>query len=189
MNDRGQSRYAACGVVLVALAAIGSAGCSRSEAVRAESGSPDRVEITLVDRAQFDAVLAKLAGKVVFVDCWATWCGPCVDQLPHAAELARQHPDADFAVVTLNFDDPDESQQVRAVLERAGAKALTNLQSNFGGSSESMNVFEIASGALPHYKLFDRKGKLRRAFELDPSAKTQFTLSDVDQAVAELLAE
>ena len=64
-----------------------------------------------------------------------------------------------------------------------------NLQSKQGGSSDSMEVFEITSGALPHYKLFDRTGKLRRTFELDPAANEQFTPADIDAAVIKLLAE
>jgi hypothetical protein len=63
------------------------------------------------------------------------------------------------------------------------------LQCKSGTSSESFDAFEIASGALPHYKLYDRTGKLRRTFELDPSAKKQFTPADIDAAVTELLAE
>lgn len=180
MNDRGTARHGRSmtwGLALLTLALSALAGCTRNEPK------------SLVDRPGFDAELERLRGKVVLVDCWATWCGPCVDQLPHAAELAKQRPDRDFAVVTLNFDDPDAAEQVRSVLERVGASGLTNLQSRFGGSSESMDAFEIASGALPHYKLFDRQGKLRRTFELDPAAKQQFTPADIDAAVAALLAE
>jgi len=161
------------------------------EPAATESRPQDRVEITLVDRAEFDAVLARLAGKVVLVDCWATWCRPCVEQLPHSIELAKQHGAAGLAVVTLNFDDPDEVEQVRKILLNSGAgtAGVTNLQSKSGGSSEAMEAFEIASGALPHYKLIDRQGQLRRTFELDPTAKQQFTPADVDAAVANLLAE
>ena len=127
---------------------------------------------------------------MVLVDCWATWCGPCVEQLPHSVELAKKHAPA-LALVTLNFDDPDAAEQVGKVLAKAGADAagVTNLQSKLGSSSVSMDAFEIASGALPHYKLFDRQGKLRGSFELDPSATQQFTPADVDAAVAKLLGE
>ena len=97
-----------------------------------------------------------------------------------------------LAVVTLNFDDSDATDAVRKALATEPARAprsVTNLQSQLGGSSESMDAFEIASGALPHYKLFDREGKLRAAFELDPAAKKQFTPADIDAAVAKLLGE
>ena len=191
MNSRVRRHFAAGGLAIVALTICAVTGCSRGEPAATESRPQDRVEITLVDRAEFDAVLARLAGKVVLVDCWATWCRPCVEQLPHSIELAKQHGAAGLAVVTLNFDDPDEVEQVRKILLNSGAgtAGVTNLQSKSGGSSEAMEAFEIASGALPHYKLIDRQGQLRRTFELDPTAKQQFTPADVDAAVANLLAE
>ena len=65
----------------------------------------------------------------------------------------------------------------------------SGLISALGGGSKAAEAFEISGGALPHYKLFDRTGKLRRTFGVDPSATTQFTTADIDAAVAELLAE
>jgi len=78
---------------------------------------------------------------------------------------------------------------VRRALATVGAGPVTHLVSKFGGSPQSSEAFEVPGGALPHYKLYDRSGKLRRTFELDPSAKQQFTPADVETAVAELLAE
>jgi thiol-disulfide isomerase/thioredoxin len=182
-------------------------GCSQSDtaatkpaatkpAVVESTASTDRVEpppldLTIVDRAKFDAVLARANGKVILVDCWATWCLPCVEQLPHSIELAEQHGGDGLEVVTLNFDDTDAGESAKAILKKSGAPVehLTNLQTKFGGSTESMDAFEITSGALPHYKLFDRQGKLRQIFELDPSAKEQFKPADIASAVAALLAE
>jgi len=163
-------------------------------AAAATSTSPDRVELTLVDRAAFDAVLARARGNVILVDCWASWCLPCVEQLPHSIDLAKQHADDAFEVVTLNFDDVDSEDSdsaAAAILKRSGAPTahLTNLQTKFGSSTESMDAFEITGGALPHYKLYDRQGQLRKVFELDPSAEQQFTPADIDRAIANLLAE
>jgi len=94
-----------------------------------------------------------------------------------------------LAVVTLSMDDPSEMDPVRAQLLTSGAVGLTNLISEYGSGSQSAEAFEVPGGALPHYKLYDRSGKLRRTFGLDPSAKHQFTTADVDAAVAKLLAE
>ena len=188
MRHPHSGRLTACGLAKVAALLLLAVGCTQPP--------PDRVELTLVDRAEFDAVLSRFRGQVVLVDCWATWCLPCVEQLPHSIALARQHADAGFEVVTLNFDDVDAAVPVATspavmILKKSGAPAahLTNLQTKFGGSTESMDAFEIASGALPHYNLFDRTGQLRRTFELDPAAKKQFTTADIDAAVAELVAE
>jgi thiol-disulfide isomerase/thioredoxin len=189
MNERGRVSTVARGLVGLALSCCVIAGCSQS-AVAPRSTPLDRVEATLVDRGAFDAVLSGVRGKVVLVDHWASWCGPCIEQLPRSVELTKRNTPA-LALVTLNFDDPDAAEQVGTVLAKAGANAagVTNLQSKLGSSSESMDAFEIASGALPNYKLFDRQGKLRGTFELDPSAKKQYTPADVDAAVAKLLAE
>jgi hypothetical protein len=76
------------------------------------------------------------------------------------------------------------------VLASKGGEAQgTHYISRQGGSSASMDAFEITGGALPHYKLYDRSGKLRRTFALDPSAEKQFTHEDVSAAASELLSE
>ena len=194
MNDRGRSSLAAWRWVVVTLAGAALAGCSGNDNGGAtqhvvKPREPSAFQLQLVDRAGYDEVIARLKGKVVLVDCWATWCLPCVEQLPHTSELFRRHRDAGLAVVTLSMDEPADKDEVRAILLNNGAGSLSNLLSEYGGGSDAVDAFEVPGGALPHYKLYDRAGKLRRTFALDPAAKTQFTPADVDRAVAELLAE
>jgi thiol-disulfide isomerase/thioredoxin len=153
----------------------------------AEAG--EAVELKPVDRAQFDAELAGLRGKVVLVDFWATWCAPCLEQLPHTTALADERRGDGLAVVTMGMDDPDDAARLARMLATRGAAATTNFVSSYGGGSKGMEAFEIEGGALPQYRLYDRSGKLRRTFALDPAAKVQFTSDDVAAAVAELLAE
>jgi len=58
-----------------------------------------------------------------------------------------------------------------------------------GNAEKTFMDFIIEGGALPHYKLYDHRGKLRKTFAVDPLAERQFSLDDVDAAVEELLAE
>lgn len=44
-------------------------------------------------------------GKTVLVDFWGTWCGPCLDTIPHLIELQEEHPD-DLAVIGINYEAP-----------------------------------------------------------------------------------
>lgn len=168
-------------------------GCSQNENASVDTELQGRVEqhsavVTIVDRAGYDAALVSFKGRVVLVDCWATWCLPCLQQLPHTMQLGQQHDD--LAVVTLNFDSPTKSEQVAKMLTSKGGDTVgTHFISQQGGSPQSMDEFEISNGALPHYKLYDRTGKLRRTLELDPAAERQFTTADIDAAVAELLKE
>lgn len=191
MNDRVArvSRH----TFLVALV-FAMAGCSPAESTTATDEPQDRVGensvvVTIVDRAGFDAVLVNSRGRVVLVDCWATWCLPCLAQLPHTLELAQQYSVDGLEVVTLNFDGPKKQQQVEKVLTDRKAQHGTHMIVENGGSSQAMDDFEILGGALPHYKLYGRDGKLMRTFALDPSAEDQFSPEDVAAAVSAALAD
>jgi thiol-disulfide isomerase/thioredoxin len=147
------------------------------------------VELTPVDRAAYDAAIARHRGRVVLVDFWATWCLPCVEQLPHTLELGRRFRDRRLAVVTVSCDEPAEIEKVAQFLASKQAHAATNLISKFGGSPQTMEAFELSSGAVPFYKLYDRTGKLRQTFGIDPASKKQFTPADIEAATQQLLAE
>jgi thiol-disulfide isomerase/thioredoxin len=155
----------------------------------AAAAAAQNVELRAVDRAGFDVVLAELHGKVVLVDFWATWCGPCLEQLPHSVKLAAEHADAGLVVVTVNMDELEDVDIVkkRLVASGAGAAKTRNLASVDGGGTAAMEAFEITGGALPHYRLYDREGKLLKTFALDPSAPRQFTSEDVANAVRDAL--
>ena len=161
------------------------AGCG-SKMTR-EKATP--VTVTAVDRAGFDAAISRHRGKVVLVDFWATWCGPCVEQLPHTLELGHNLADRGLAVVTVSCDEPSETARVAEFLRSKEAGVATNLISQFGASQETMEAFEIANGAVPYYQLYDRSGKLRETFGIDPRAVKPFTSADIEAAVEKLLAE
>jgi thiol-disulfide isomerase/thioredoxin len=182
------------GCVLVALATGCGSKMTRDEAGKsAPNSSPSTAEIdvslTSVDRVAFDGAVAKQRGKVVLVDFWATWCGPCVEQLPHTLDLARELKDRGLAVITVSCDEPTEVDRVADFLRSKDAGKAINLISQFGGSTQTMEAFDISSGAVPYYQLYDRAGKLRQTFGISPTAKTQFTPADIDAAVKKLLAE
>jgi thiol-disulfide isomerase/thioredoxin len=147
------------------------------------------VQLLSVNRAGYDALIEKQRGKIVLVDFWATWCGPCVEQLPHTIELAGRLANRGLTVVTVSLDDPAESDRIREFLSSRGAGVATNLISQSGASPQSMEAFDISGGAVPHYKLYDRMGKLRHQYGVDPAATKQFTLQEIDAAIDGLLVE
>jgi len=50
------------------------------------------------------AKLSDLQGKVVVIDIWATWCGPCVQMIPHSRELVKKLKDKPFVLVSISAD-------------------------------------------------------------------------------------
>lgn len=206
MNNRDRVERAWQAPAVVALASALLAGCG-AKAVREQAPakppaeatpSPSRgraagegrsVALLPVDRAGYDAAITKLHGKVVLVDFWATWCLPCVEQLPHTLELGERFADRGLAVVTVSCDEPEEADRVNKFLNAKQAGGATNLISQFGGSPRTMDEFEITSGAVPFYKLYDRTGKLRQTFGIRPTSKKQFTPAEIEAAAEQLLAE
>jgi thiol-disulfide isomerase/thioredoxin len=138
-------------------------------------------EITLVpaDEKDLAALIAKNKGKVVFVDYWATFCGPCKKAFPHTVELHKKHQAEGLAVISVDFDLLEDEAKVKDFLQKQGA-TFDNLISKYdGGGTDANDAFGI--GPLPHLRLYDRKGTLRHKWE--------GKATDLDAKVKELLAE
>ncbi|MGZ0168243.1 MAG: thioredoxin domain-containing protein [Planctomycetales bacterium] len=150
--------------------------------------SADAANVTLrvVTPEQFQATVAQHAGKVVFVDFWATWCVPCRKAFPHTVELAAKHPD-DLAVISMSFDDPDAYEDALAFLKEQNA-TFENLSCSLGGGDESFTAYEIGDAGLPYFRLYNRKGELVQVFKNDIDAGKGVDESEVHKAIEALLA-
>ncbi|MBL9122786.1 MAG: TlpA family protein disulfide reductase [Planctomycetaceae bacterium] len=147
------------GETAAAAAATGPASPAPAPAATAE------ITLKPVDKAQLEAAIQAHAGQVVLVDFWATWCGPCKEQFPHTLELAHKYRDQGLAVISVSCDDADGQAGALEFLKSKGAD-IENLISTDG--IDAIDVLEIEGGALPHYRIYDRQGKLVKSFGPDP---------------------
>jgi thiol-disulfide isomerase/thioredoxin len=146
------------------------------------------IKLYPIDKVGYEAFLVHYPGKVVLVDFWATWCPKCREDFPHTVELDRKYGSDGLVVVSFACDDADQVEEILTFLREQQA-TFKNLRGVDGSNEKTFEDFQIAGGALPHYKLYDRQGKLSKTFAVDPDAERQFSLEDIDAAVQELLAE
>lgn len=67
---------------------------------------PAKLDFTLKDVEGKDVSFETFKGKVVVLDFWATWCGPCKVEIPHFIELQDKYRDKGLMIVGISVDDP-----------------------------------------------------------------------------------
>ncbi len=75
------------------------------EVIERETGKPMDLAFTAADGREVD--LAKLRGKVVLIDFWATWCGPCIAELPNVKKVYAEFRDRGFEVIGISLENAD----------------------------------------------------------------------------------
>ena len=154
----------------------------------ADEKADQNVTLQTVSRKQYEAIIQKHKGKVVLVDFWATWCVPCLQGYPKTLELARELKDDGLVVISVSMDEPDADtrEQVLEFLKKQKS-TIPNLISSLGGESEAMEAFDIDGGSLPHYKVYDRSGRLVKKIGVDLENPSDKLHEQVDVAVREAL--
>jgi len=101
--------------------------------------------------------LAALKGKVVLLDFWASWCGPCRQALPKLKQLQAVYGGEDFAVISVSEDD--DEQVWRAYV----AELQMTWAQRFDGNGALAHQYGVA--ALPNYILLGRDGNAIGQYE------------------------
>src|SRR5215472_15635925 len=116
------------------------------------SGLP---EFSMKDLRGHEISSAGLRGKVVLIDFWATWCGPCKKEMPGYQELLARYGPQGFVVIGFKFDTMKDTENPLSFAKRLGvqyplAVATNAIKQKFGGIE-----------GLPTTLLYDRRGVLR----------------------------
>jgi len=135
-------------------------------------GKPLNIKFKAVDGQEVE--LSKLQGKVVLLDFWATWCGPCRAELPRVKEVYEKLHAKGFEIVGISFD------KSKATLQSFVAKENMPWPQYFDGQYWDNKIGrKYGIESIPTMWLVDKKGHLR---EMDAREK-------LAELVEKLLAE
>ncbi len=127
-------------------------------------------DVKLKDLTGKDVALADLKGKVVFVNFWATWCGPCQEEIPSLIEMQNKYASKGFTVLGIAMDDEGKSVVAPFVAKEKyevnGQKVLINYPIVIG-SDEAADKFGGIMG-YPTSFLISRSGKQIMKFQGPP---------------------
>ena len=117
--------------------------------------------------------LGDLKGKIVVLDFWATWCGPCLASIPHSNELQKKY--ADKGVVIIAVCAPKGGEKMADTVKERNIEYAVALDN---GKGDTFAAYKADS--YPDYYIIDRKGNLRWGDVVN---------DDVEMAIELLLAE
>lgn len=161
----------------VAVTKTPSFGCSTKWAYKSEGKKGEMAEIEkeavtvkLASAEDLKALRQNSTGKLLLVDFWATWCGPCVKEFPEFQTIYRMYRHRPFDLVTVSANYPDAREAVTRFLKEQHASS-TNLL--FG----DMDIYKLMAAfdpdwnsAVPYTMLINPKGEVvyRIQGEIDP---------------------
>ncbi|HEY1992902.1 MAG TPA: redoxin domain-containing protein [Edaphobacter sp.] len=126
--------------------------------------------VTALDGSKFN--LDAMGGRVVLIDFWATWCGPCNEELPHMKKIAKEFAGQPLVIISVSWDS-DETKWKKFI-----DKNEMNWIQYRDADHHLSNLFQINS--IPHYFTIDSDGVL--------TAEMMGTGSDVEGKLKKLIA-
>ena len=142
-------------------------GCSTKWATKRESvkksqqdWAKEKVDLKLIDENGIKAIAKNDGKNLRLINVWATWCGPCVAELPEFVAMNRMYRQRGFELITISADAPVEQKKALEFLKKKQVAARNYL---FEGNDKYRlmdAVDEKSSGALPHTILIAPGGKV-----------------------------
>ena len=102
-------------------------------------------------------------GRVVVLNLWATWCGPCRNEFPALVEFEKRYRDRGLTVLAVSVDEPEEiDEKVKPFVAETGAEFRVLVKAPGDPMAFMDALSPRLSGALPETIIYDRAGNVVR---------------------------
>jgi thiol-disulfide isomerase/thioredoxin len=136
------------------------------------------IDFTYPDKDGNDVALSDFVGSVVYVDVWATWCGPCRTEMPFLHDLEAEYSDKNVTFIGVSVDVEKDRQVWLDMMEE---KDMKGVQIFADGWSQITKDYAI--NGIPRFMLFDTEGNVSNLNADRPSS------DDIRPALDALLVE
>src|ERR1700756_2200854 len=99
--------------------------------------------------------LAALHGQIVVLNFWATWCGPCQEELPRLSKLAQSYSGRNVRFIAVSIYDGQDRASIEPALERA----KVTLETWLGADTDTLSSFGL-SDIVPGTAILDECGEI-----------------------------
>lgn len=137
---------------LLTVSAAASLALAHSIAHAAGEQAPG---FTLRDINNKEVSLSDYKGKVVLVNFWATWCGPCKVEMPHLDKMDAEFESQGFEVLSISTDDARAASQVKPFIKKNGYQFTVLLDK----TTSVVSKYNPAK-TLPYTAIVDREGRI-----------------------------
>ena len=148
--------------------AIPSNAANKTSGSRSNLFPPVSTGLAEANFELLDGSMTKLAdykGKVVMMNLWGIWCGPCRDEMPHLAQMQQEYGQRGFEVIGLNIGDNNGAPEtVEAIKKFADQMKLNYTLARMDRAAVKHFHLTTKQEVVPQTILVDREGHLRGVF-------------------------
>src|SRR5690606_13339675 len=106
-------------------------------------------------------------GKLVYIDVWATWCGPCLQEIPSLKELKKDYKNQNVEIISISIDVQKDFEKWKKMVANKQLDG-TQLFADNDWKSEFVKAYGI--DAIPRFLLIDENGNILNADAPRPSS-------------------
>jgi len=144
--------------ILVVLVLI--TGCNNENPDTKEKTEVKEYSVAAIDETQLEKIITDRKGKTLFINVWATWCAPCVEEFPDLVRVAEHFGDKDVDFLSLNVDFSSHIDSLVIPFLKHFNTNFTVYNVREKNSEKVINLLNPAwSGAIPATFIYDKYGR------------------------------